>query len=297
MTSIRRVLLIANPISGGGKGRRMAPELAAALQARGVHADVYLTTAAGDATARARSAGAEPYDALVALGGDGTVNEVLHGMPDPTRPLGVLPIGTANVLALELCLPKAAAAAATVIASGNLRELAIGRAGDRPFLLFLGAGIDGSVVHRLHQVRSGTLGKHKWLAPILHTTWHWPRHSLRATFPDGEVVDGCSEVLVTRCRNYGGVVMLPREVSIDSGKLHVLCFRGRGRLWWIWQGLRGLVRCMRANDRSLVLRTVDSVQIDGMAPFQIDGDFAGQGPVAIDLLPQRARLLAPLPRA
>jgi diacylglycerol kinase family enzyme len=292
-TSIRRVLLLANPISGGGKGRRLAPELATALAARGVAADIHLTTAAGDAMARARAAADQPYDALVALGGDGTVNEVLNGMPDPSRPLGVLPIGTANVLALELRLPRAPVAAAAVIAAGHLRELAIGRCGDRRFLLFAGVGVDGTVVQRLHQVRSGTLGKHKWLAPILHTTRHWPRHSLRVTFPGGEVVDGCSEVLVTRVRNYGGVVMLPKPVSIDSGRLHVLCFRRQSRIWWVWQGLRGVLRCMRANDRTLLLRTVDAVRIDGNAPFQVDGDFGGTGPVAVDLLPQRARLLVP----
>ncbi len=293
-TSPRSVLLIANPISGGGRGRVLAPRLAAALQALDVRTEVHLTTAAGDATARAKTAGQEPFDALVALGGDGTVNEVLNGMPDVTRPLGVLPVGTANVLALELKLPKKIEAAAAVIAAGHVRELAIGRCQDRRFLLFCGVGVDGAVVQRLHQVRTGTLGKHKWLGPILHTVRHWPSFSLQATFANGEVIAGCSSILVTRVRNYGGVVMLPKDVDIDSGRLHVLCFRQRSRLAWIGQGLRGLVHRMRADGNNLVLRTVDSVTIGGDAPFQIDGDFGGVGPVTIDLLPQRARLLAPL---
>src|SRR5688572_7935020 len=129
----RRFLLIANPISGGGAGRVRAPLLAAALQARGCAADVHLTAAPGDACARARAAAGEPFDALVALGGDGTVNEVLNGMTDPTRPLGVLPIGTANVLACELGLPRKVDAAADVLAAGRCRELAIGRCGERRF--------------------------------------------------------------------------------------------------------------------------------------------------------------------
>jgi YegS/Rv2252/BmrU family lipid kinase len=286
------VLLIANPISGGGRGRFLAPRLASALQQLGVHTEVHLTTAAGDATARARSAGAEPFDALVALGGDGTVNEVLNGMPDVRRPLGVLPVGTANVLALELRLPRTIEAAAAAIAAGHTRELAIGIAQDRRFLLFCGIGIDGAVVQRLHQVRTGTLGKRKWLGPILHVVRHWPTFSLQATFADGEVIGDCSSILVTRVRNYGGVVMLPPEAAIDSGRLHVLCFRQRSRLRWIGQGLRGLVRRMRADGDNLVLRTVDSVEIGGMAPFQIDGDFGGTSPVTIGLLPQHARLLA-----
>lgn len=288
----RRILLIANPISGGGKGRRLAPELAAALQAHGFATEVYLTRAAGDATARARAAGAEPWHALVAIGGDGTVNEVLNGMPDPSRPLAVLPVGTANVLAMELKLPRTPRALAELLARDERRELAIGRCGERRFLLFCGVGVDGAVVERLSQVRTGTLGKHKWLGPILHTTRHWPQFTLQATFADGEVLDGLSSVLVTRVRNYGGVLRLCREVDVDSGQLHVHCFRMRSRTAWLWQGLRGVFGRMRAG-RSLAMRTTTSVRIEGEAPFQIDGDFGGRSPIDCVVLAERAVLFAP----
>jgi diacylglycerol kinase (ATP) len=294
--SPRRLLLIANPISGGGRGKVLGPALAAALRARGHVAECHLTTSAGDGLVRARAAGSEPWDALVAIGGDGTVNELLNGMPDPSRPLGVLPIGTANVLALELGLPHKVEPAADVLAAGHTRELAIGRCGERRFLLFCGAGVDGAVVQRLSHVRSGTLGKHKWLAPILHTLWHWPQFSLRATFADGEVLDGLSSVLVTRVRGYGGVLQLPPEVSVDSGLLHVLCFRQRARVSWLWLGARGICRQLRTGGK-LQLRTTAAVRIGGDAPFQIDGDFGGPCPTAIDLLPQQARLLVPATRS
>lgn len=291
-SSPRRLLLIANPISGGGRGKVLGPALAAALQARGVHAECHLTSAAGDGEARARRAGTEPWDGLVAIGGDGTVNEVLNGMPDPHRPLGMFPLGTANVLAVELRLPKTVEAAADAFAAGHTRALAIGRCNGRRFLLFAGIGVDGAVVRRLHEVRTGTLGKRKWAGPILHTLWHWPQCSLRATFPDGEVLDDLSSVLVTRVRNYGGVLELPPEVSCDSGRLHVLCFRQRSRLAWLWLGVRGICRQLRAGGK-LLLRNVDAVQVSGDASCQLDGDFGGHAPVAIDLLPQPARLFVP----
>ena len=257
-----------------------------------MHAEVHLTTAAGDGRERARCAGSETWDGLVAIGGDGTVNEVLNGMPDPSRPLGVLPVGTANVLAMELRLPKSVEAAADALAAGRTRELAIGRCGEQRFLLFCGFGVDGAVVQRLAAVRTGTLGKHKWLGPIVHTVWHWPQFTLRATLADGEVLDGLSSVLVTRVRNYGGVLMLPREVSCDSGLLHVLCFRQRARTAWLWHGLRGIARCMRAG-RTLQVRSTTAVQVDGAAPFQIDGDAGGTSPARIGLLAERAHLLVP----
>jgi diacylglycerol kinase family enzyme len=292
----RRLLLVANPISGGGRGKVAARRLADALQQRGLEAEVYLTQAPGDATARAARAGSEPWHGLVAIGGDGTINEVLNGMPDPSRPLAVLPLGTANVLALELRLPKQPEAAAAIIAAGHVRKLAIGLCGNRRFLLFCGAGVDGAVVQRLGEKRTGTLGKRKWLAPILHTVWHWPQFRLSATFPDGSRLENLSSVLVTRVRNYGGVVHLTKDVSVDSGLLHVLCFRQRSRLQWIWQGARAFAGRM-APGAQLETRAVTAVRIDGDAPFQIDGDFGGVSPVHVSLLPQQAQVYVAAERA
>ena len=274
-TSPRRLLLIANPISGGGRGRLLAPQLAAALAARSVHAEVYFTTAAGDARARARKAGSEAWDGLVAIGGDGTVNEVLNGMPDPSRPLGTLPVGTANVLA-----------------QGHVRRLAIGRSGEQRLLLCCGCGVDGEIVRRVAARRSGTLGKHKYLVPIAQTLWHWPRFTLRATLADGEVLDDLGMVLVTRVRGYGGVLRLPREVSPDSGLLHVLGFRHRTRTAWLGLGLCGLLSTLRQSERLLV-RSTTSVRIDGDAPMQLDGDAAGRAPAVLQLLPETAAMIVP----
>ncbi len=294
-SSPRRLLVIANPVSGGGRAKVAVPALCAALRSHGITAEPYFTTAAGDAARRAQQAGDEPWDGLVACGGDGTVAEVLNGMPDPTRPLGMLPVGTANVLALELRLPRRPAQVAALLASGTTRDLAIGTANGRRFLLFCGAGVDGAVVHRLDQTLNRSIGKIKWLPPILHTIWHWPQPRLRATFADGTVLEDLSSVLVTRVRNYGGVVHLPRGIDVASGHLHVVCFRQRTRAAWLWLGLRGLLRCLGPG-RSLTVVATDQVQIDGAAHYQLDGDAGGPTPVAVDLLPQRARLFAPPPR-
>lgn len=288
----RRFLLLANPISGGGRSRVLAPATAELLRARGHVAEVFFTQAAGDAARRARAAGAEPWDALVACGGDGTVNEVLNGMPDPSRPLGVIPVGTANVLALEFRLPRDAVRAAAVLDAFRQREHAIGRVGERRFLLFCGVGLDAAIVERVHGSRRGTLGKLKWLPSIAKTVWQWPQHRLRATFDDGEVLDDLSSVLVTRVRGYGGVAQLPRSVDPASGVLHALCFRGRSRTAWAWQGLRAALHCLSASG-NLVVRTARSVAVDGDAPVQVDGDFGGRAPVRIELEPTPARLLVP----
>ncbi|MGE3171871.1 MAG: diacylglycerol kinase family protein [Planctomycetota bacterium] len=300
----RRLLILANPIAGGGRARALAPALASALRARGADAEVFLTQRAGDAGTRARDAGAEAWDALVAIGGDGTVNEVLNGMPDPSRPLGVLPLGTANVLARTYRLPRTADAAAAMLLDGHTRTHAIGRANGRRFLLFCGSGLDAAVVRRVQQVRTGTLGKHKWVLPILHVVRRWPRYALRVTLPDGEVLDDLGSVLVARVRDFGGVVQLTPEVDPASGLLHVLCFRARARTAWALLGARAALGRMRPGP-GLAVRAVPALRIDGRAPCQIDGDWlpGAVGPdrdldrIDLDLDPRPARLLAPPPAA
>ncbi len=287
----RRVLLIANPISGGGRGRAGAPALAAALRARGVEAEVHRTNAAGDAERRAATAAGEAWDALVALGGDGTVNEVLNGMADLDVPLGVLPVGTANVLALELGLPRDVDAAAAVIAQGRAHPLAVGISGGRRFLLFVGVGVDGAIVKRMSEVRTGTLSKLKWLGPLLHVVRRWPQPRLRVSCDGGAPLDDVHTVLVTRVRNYGGILYLP-DAHRDSGELHVLAFHMRSRLRWLYHGLRATLGLLRAGRHLTILRARE-VRIEGAAPCQLDGDYAGESPLQISLEAAAVRVLAP----
>src|SRR5262249_36864013 len=152
-----------------------------------------------------------------------------------------------NVLAVEYRLPRRPAAAAAVIAAGHTRNHAIGHAAGRRFLLFCGVGVDGAIVQRMRDVPSTARGKWKWLRPILHVTWTWPQFTLRATLGDGEEIAGLSSVLVTRVRNYGALLRLPREVEAQSGLLHVIGFRQRSRLAWMGQGLLGFLRCMHGS--------------------------------------------------
>lgn len=288
----RRILIVANPVSGGGRARALAPALAAALRGHGIDGVVHFTSGAGDAARRARAAGAEDWQALVAVGGDGTVNEILNGMPDPSRPLGVLPLGTANVLAMELGLPRRPEAAAAVFAAGRTRSLAIGTANGRRFLLFCGAGIDGVVVREQERRRGRVRGKLKWLRPILHAARKWPAADLRAELADGTVLEELAMVLVTRVRTYGGMVTLPPGIDPDDGRLHAVCFRKMGRARFLWHALRGFLGRMRET-HDLLVRPTTAVRITGGGPWQVDGDLGGEGPVDVALLPVQARLLVP----
>lgn len=291
----RRVLILANPIAGGGRARQRAPVLLEALRGHGIAAELRFTVCAGDARRFAAEATPDRYDLVIAVGGDGTLNEILNGLPDPSLPIAQLPIGTANVLACELKLPRDPKRLAAMIAAGATRSLAIGAANGRRFLLFTGAGLDGAMVERLEKVRKGRLGKWRWIAPVLHVVRRLPCYSITLETDGGERRERLTAALVTRVREYGGVFRMPAGIDPDTGGFHVVCFRQRTRWQWLRAAFVAWIGGLRAG-RDCEVITARSVRItcdEEAVPYQTDGDFGGRGPIQIELLPEPARIVAP----
>src|SRR5262249_58158013 len=107
-------LIIANPIAGRGLGSAIGLMIAEGLTPRGVATDLFLTQARGDGAARVRRLG-NAVDLIIAVGGDGTLREVLEGLPDPRLPVGLVPVGTGNLMSRALALPRDPRAALDVI--------------------------------------------------------------------------------------------------------------------------------------------------------------------------------------
>ncbi|HEX6972355.1 MAG TPA: diacylglycerol kinase family protein, partial [Limnochordia bacterium] len=130
-----RILCIVNPAAGGGRAARRWPALAAGLAQRGLRVETAVTRAAGEArriAGRARDGG---YRAVVAVGGDGTLHEVINGLlgggqrPNalaPLPPIGWIPLGTGNDFAHAVGLGGSQRAILDAIAAGNWRSIDLG---------------------------------------------------------------------------------------------------------------------------------------------------------------------------
>ena len=141
----QRILVIHNP-TAGSSARTKLRRFVELLSEDGAEVAVRATAGPGDATAIAAAAGDGKWDAIVAAGGDGTVNEIVNGLGPNSPSLGILPLGTANVLALELGLPVAAPDAARLIARGGVRQLYFAAIEGRRFVMMAGVGFDARVV-------------------------------------------------------------------------------------------------------------------------------------------------------
>lgn len=143
--STLKCFVIQNPVAGKSK-HNLVNEVLTLLAAGGAELHVERTSAPGHAQRLASDAG--DFDRVIAVGGDGTINEVINGLAalDTAPSLAIIPTGTSNVLAAEIGLPRAAAALAEVIRFGAPKAVSLGMVNGRYFSLMVGAGFDAHMV-------------------------------------------------------------------------------------------------------------------------------------------------------
>lgn len=285
----RRILIIFNP--SAGRGRRPAKRLrrvVVELERLGCISVVRRTRAPGDAERLAHEADPS-FDLIVAAGGDGTVNEVVNGLSGSPRPLAVLPLGTGNVLANEIGLPRRAREIAALIAGATPRPIWPGRVGHRLFVAMVGVGFDADVISRLDDGLRRRIGKLAYAWPILACLWCYRRREF-VVRAEGSTFRAASAV-IAKGRYYAGRFSLAPEARIADPTLHAVLFRRAGRL----AALRYLAAIAfgvlhRLPDVSVF--TARTVLLDSAEPsvVEADGEIVGRLPVLVQI-PEKPLLL------
>ena len=270
----------------------MLDRVVRALEARGLDVCVAATSGPGDATRLARRAVSEGTDVVAAAGGDGTIREVVAGMIGGKARLGIVPIGTASVLAAELQLPSQPEAVAAVIAGGDARALHVPRANARPFLLMAGAGFDGAVVESVSPGLKRRLGKGAYLLSAVRTLAAGSRPRIRVE-ADGSVRHA-EWVVVTNVSRYAGPCVLAPGANPQSPELAV-CLFAQARPFALARALLRAVGGASGRAPGLeILRAHDvSLSAPVRVPVQIDGDAAGALPLRLASTTERIQVLCP----
>lgn len=291
----RRALAIINPATG----RLPAGSIEADLRYEAYRRDITLriehTNRAGHAVELAAAAIGD-VDTIVAVGGDGTVSDVVTGSIGTNVSVGIVPVGSTNIIARELGIPKDVSKAAA-IALGDGREalIDVAQAGETTFMHMAGAGFDAAIMGDTPSRWKRRVG---WLAYLPAAARHLnaPRFTARLTI-DG--VESESTARLVLCA-MGGAIVHPRfrvgeGIDRTDGVLDILVFDPPGLggtlacLGWIVTGHPGRSRWLsQRRGRRIVL------DADQLVPFEVDGDFAGYVPVEIAMLEHPARVRVPL---
>jgi diacylglycerol kinase (ATP) len=296
-----RVRVIYNPSAGMRTGRG---ELARALdELRACKWDVELaeTTRPHEAFTFARAAAADNLDALIAVGGDGTMNEAANGLVGSQTALGVLPMGTGNVWAKEMGLvPGDLAASARQLGEAEIRTIDVGEVwsenlAPRVFVLWCSAGLDAAITRTVEPQRElkrrfGAL--FFWLVGI-QEGWNFRGRQVRLHLPDQRVTQRIILALASNARLYGGVTYLAPEAKIDDGLLDLVVLKGTGAWATVWHLVRVLLR-LHLHDPQTSFYKVDKVRIvANKLPVQADGEPIGWTPVEIRVRPRALKILVP----
>jgi len=290
MTSARPCYVIVNPTSGSFSQHRL-DQVMTSLRQGGLNPELLLTGKAEDATLFAARICAEAVDPLVLVaGGDGTINGVLNGLEPGTATLGVIPLGTSNVLARELKIASLEDALARV-ARGDACPISVGElecSGEkRRFLLMAGVGVDGEVVRGVRLGEKRLVGKGAYLLSALRVVAGWDRGDLQVTGGGRSVT--CHSVIVCNAAKYGGDFLLAPEGDLFSPGFQVLCIKGGRRTYLKLALLLGLKRPVA--HRSLLSFPAAQLEITGDKPVQLDGDYFGVAPIRLRSLPDFVRLI------
>ena len=288
----RRALVVANPIAGRGKGGKAARELSEGLRRLGIPASTHLTSGRGDARERVARL-EDDVDLVIAVGGDGTLREVLEGLQDTSVPVGLLPLGTANVLAGELGLPRDVHEALEVFAQRHTRRIDVSRVNDELSFLVTGVGPDAMAVREVERLRRGAITKLHYVWALFATLLRYRAPKLKVEIDGDEVPGEYGFVMVSNTKCYAGVAQLDPATRMDDGRYEVYLFPARGRLQLIAIVLRGILRSLPGRLGTLHRATQVRVTSPEPAPYQVDGDYHGETPVEIAVPGRQVRLLTP----
>ena len=295
----RRFFFTTNP-GAGLTGSPLADAVTGALQRAG--AEVVRARPPNIEAARAgvrEAVASRSFDAVVACGGDGTIRQVAACLTDTDVPLGIVPGGTANILAHEMGLPSGAEAIRSVLMEGSEADVMCARVNGEPFLLMAGAGFDGRVVSALDQRFKSFVGKVAYAGPVLGALVR-PMDVLTVTV-DGQVRHA-TWVVVTNARHYGGRFVLAPRTGVQERGLQAVLFKAKSRAVLISQLMSlvaGTLDARSANRGDVEMLACGHVTITAHhpVPAQVDGDGFGFTPLQIDQGDAHLKLIVPADRS
>jgi len=269
------------------------------LKKRGVRVEPIATHGPGTASELARQSIEHGADLILAAGGDGTINEVVNGMVHSNIPLGILPAGTANVLANELGIAATMDGAAATLGDCVQERVALGllttaKAGmSRYFLLMAGAGLDAEIVFHIDPRVKNALGKGAyWIggfrklgSRLTELTVQAEGHQYQASF-----------ALASRVRNYGGDLEIAPTVSLLDDEFELVLFEGASSFTFL-KYMLGVVVGWHPRMRGVTILRTRKISFD--APddskihLQIDGEYIGLAPATAEIVPNALTLLVP----
>lgn len=301
-----KICLIVNPAAGSGHLQKMVNKAGNHLAQMGCTVKQVETAGAGDAIRLARQAADESFDVAVAIGGDGTINEVCNGLVGTETALGILPAGTGNVYAADIGIPiwwplnpDAILKAAEIITTGQRRRIDLGRTyladgSSRYFLMWCGIGLDAAISQARQPTPMRSLGYVGWALASLMVIFDFMGTRAQISLDEHDLSKRILAAVVSNGQLYGRVWRLAAQARMDDGLLDVAILSGHA---WpsTFRHLIGLTfgRHVKDPDFHLYRTTRFSLRAREPLPVHVDGEIIGTTPVEVEVAPLALNIIIP----
>jgi diacylglycerol kinase (ATP) len=296
-------LVLLNPVAGGGIANHAAPRIRQFAVEIGWRVNFRVTKGADDLAAQARAGLAAGYTRILALGGDGTFQQLANAIGvGQDVVLGVLPAGGGNDLARALGLPRDPISAAKLLLDGEIRFLDAARVrtsdgNERLYLGGGGVGLDALAAQFAEGVYRNVRGRPRYLLSMIRALIGFHALPIRASIESGTNNEWEADALVLGVLNtpsYGAGLRLAPDAKVDDGMLDLVLVENLS----LFQIVRLLPRLMMNGElrtnrvRRQALRRV-RIETKSPAKFHGDGEILGWTPVEIEVVPRAIRMLCP----
>ena len=287
----KRIAAIINPVSGRRDMMPTVHRIAGEIRRAGGTLDLLATERFGHATILASNVHPD-VEAVLVVGGDGTVCEVVNGLAERPLPLAILRTGTENLLARELGMPTEPPRVARTLLYGEPIAVDVGVINNRRFLAVAGAGFDAECIQRLSIRRKGHITHWDYFWPIWRTFWAHRFPTLRIDVDEERVFEGKGFAIFGVIGRYSVGMRVLNRARVDDGLLDICIFPCRSR--------RGLLTHIarvflgpHVTGKHTIYRQCRKINITSpsIVPIQVDGEAGGRLPAECSILPHAIRVL------
>jgi len=284
---LKKYCVIVNPTAGKGAGKKAVPEIESILKRLDIDYDLVFTEYRGHAIQLAEEAGSNGYDTVVAVGGDGTANEVINGLMQAANAsklsasLAVLPVGRGNDFSYGMGIPQDLESACRLLVDGDSRPIDIGfvKGGDYPegryFGNGIGIGFDTVVGFEAAKLPSFISGIPAYLIAAVKTIFLYFNAPMIHIDIDGEILEQpCILVSLMNGRRMGGSFMFAPDSSSDDGLLS-LCIAGQVSRLQILGLFPKVMSGTQADHPAIKMPSGQNIKIKaltGVLPVHADGE-------------------------
>ena len=298
MEKFRYAVLIVNPVSGQARGLRIAQQMRKAFEKKGIVCSVRVTNGQGDAQRWSLEAAETGFDVIVAIGGDGTVGEVVSGQARAEKkvPVAVVPVGTANIVALALTVPWFPGMALDNILAGRILSFDVGYLPelDRHFFLMASLGYPAKIIQDSPRKLNNLFGVFTYLGAGIRNALNLDE--VRIFIEEGNGTRHEFEGNTILLANIGKIGDINLKVTPDTsahdGKLDLTIISSRS-LWDLVLVIFRMLTWRYKPTKRLHHFQAESVVIatDPPVPVQIDGDNLGLTPLQAEVVPRGVRFI------